>query len=50
MLAAMALAALGAGPVEAIARVREVQPRAVETVAQEVYVEDADRLVAPASG
>ena len=41
MLAAMALAALGAGPAEAIARVREVQPRGVETVAQEVYVEDA---------
>jgi protein-tyrosine phosphatase len=41
MLAAMALAALGAEPADAIARVREVQPRAVETVGQEAYVEEA---------
>lgn len=38
MLAAMTLAALGVDPAEAIARVREVQPRAVETVGQEAYV------------
>ncbi len=41
MLAAMALAALGAEPDQAVARVRTVQPRAVETVAQETYVGDA---------
>ncbi|MFO8150641.1 MAG: tyrosine-protein phosphatase [Trueperaceae bacterium] len=41
MLAAMVLAAFGADPSEAIARVREVQPRAVETVGQEAYVEAA---------
>ncbi|MBW6455681.1 MAG: tyrosine-protein phosphatase [Trueperaceae bacterium] len=41
MWAAMALAALGADPAEAIARVRRVQPRAVETVGQEAYVEQA---------
>ena len=41
MLAAMALAALGVEPADAIARVREVQPRAVETVGQEAYVEEA---------
>jgi protein-tyrosine phosphatase len=38
MLAALTLAALGMLPSEAIARVRQVQPRAVETVSQEVYV------------
>lgn len=41
MLAAMALAALGVEPAAAIARVRAVQPRAVETVGQEAYVEQA---------
>jgi len=41
MLAAMALAVLGVPPGEAIARVRAVQPRAVETVGQEAYVEEA---------
>lgn len=41
MLAAMALAALGMDPGEAIARVRAVQPRAVETIGQEAYVAEA---------
>lgn len=41
MVAASALAALGTAPSEAIARVRAVQPRAVETVGQEAYVVDA---------
>lgn len=37
-LVAMVLVALGVAPGEAIARVRSVQPRAVETVGQEAYV------------
>jgi protein-tyrosine phosphatase len=41
MMAAMALAVLGATPDEAVARVRAVQPRAVETVAQDAYVAEA---------
>jgi len=41
MVAAMVLAAMGAAPSEAIARVRQVQPRAVETVGQEAYVAEA---------
>ena len=41
MVAAMVLAAMGATPSEAIARVRQVQARAVETVGQEAYVAEA---------
>lgn len=41
MLAALLVASLWALPVEAIARVRRAQPRAVETVQQEHYVFDA---------
>ena len=40
-LVAMVAAALGEAPSAAIARVRAVVPRAVETVAQEAYVADA---------
>ncbi len=40
MLAALLVASLWALPVEAIARVRRAQPRAVETVQQEHYVFD----------
>ena len=40
-VAAMVAAALGDPPSAAIARVRAVVPRAVETVAQEAYVADA---------
>ena len=40
-LAAMVAAALGEPPSAAIARVRAVVPRAVETVVQEAYVADA---------
>jgi protein-tyrosine phosphatase len=40
-VAAMVAAALGDRPSAAIARVRAVVPRAVETVAQEAYVADA---------
>jgi|GEM_PF-484935 len=40
MLAALVVASLWELPVEAIARVRRAQPRAVETVQQEHYVHD----------
>jgi len=42
-VAAIALAALGRPPADAIAEVRRAQPRAVETVGQEAYVSEAAR-------
>jgi protein-tyrosine phosphatase len=42
-VAAIALAALGRPPADAIAEVRRAQPRAVETVGQEAYVTEAAR-------